>query len=81
MPPRAPSPEALGRAIRAARGDRFTQVELARRAGLDRSYLNKIEAGGENPSYRVLCDLAEALGIGLSELIARAERSPSAATQ
>lgn len=55
-------------------GDRLSQNELAERAGIHRTYLTRIEAGDENPSWRVLGDLAAALGIRVSELAAAAER-------
>jgi transcriptional regulator with XRE-family HTH domain len=71
--PRQPSSEALGRAIRQRRGDRLNQRQLADRAGIHRTYLTRIEAGQENPSWRVLCDIADALGITISELAADAE--------
>lgn len=72
--PSPPSSEARGRAIRQLRGDRLSQNELAERAGIHRTYLTRIEAGDENPSWRVLGDLAAALGIRVSELAAAAER-------
>lgn len=71
--PRPPSSEALGLAIRRLRGDRLSQSQLAERAGIHRTYLTRIEAGQENPSWRVLGDLAAALGLRLSELVAEAE--------
>lgn len=74
---RPPSSEALGRAIRELRGEKLNQRQLAERAGIHRTYLTRIEAGQENPSWRVLGDIAAALGISVSELAAAAERAQS----
>lgn len=71
--PRPPSSKALGRTIRKLRGDGLTQKQLAERAGIHRTYLTRIEAGQENPSWRVVGDIASALGLRVSELAAEAE--------
>lgn len=71
--PAPPSSQALGRAIRELRDGKLTQKQLAERAGIHRTYLTRIEAGDENPSWRVIGDLADALGLRVSELTAAAE--------
>lgn len=47
----------------------FTQVELAKRAGISRSYLADVEAGRYNPSLDTLMAVAKALNIETSLLI------------
>ena len=51
-------------ALRAARkAAKLTQGELARRSGVDRSYLAHIEGGGRDPSAQAMIRLSEALGV------------------
>jgi len=53
--------------LRDARG--WTQVELAERAGVERSYIALIERGyRRTPSRRVLRDIARALRVTVDEL-------------
>jgi len=47
----------------------LTQDELARKAGLSRVALGKIERGAVVPRAQTLADLAKALGIPISELV------------
>jgi len=47
----------------------LTQEELARRAGLSRLALGRIERGGVIPRARTLADLAKALGVPVGELV------------
>jgi len=47
---------------------RLTQMELARRAGLDQSQISKIERGLINPSLRTVVHLARILDVTLDEL-------------
>ncbi len=47
----------------------ITQEELARRAGLNRSYLAGIESGRRNISARTLEKLASALGVAAADLL------------
>lgn len=42
--------------------------ELARRSGVAKSHIQRIETGGAKPSLEVMCRLAEALGCALEEL-------------
>jgi transcriptional regulator with XRE-family HTH domain len=44
----------------------MTQVELARRSGMTQSQLSRLEAGGVEPTIRVLDRLAQALDAELS---------------
>ena len=64
----------LGHVIREARGDsRISQEELGLRTGVHRNYIGGIERGERNPSVTTVATLAEALGVRMSELFARAE--------
>ncbi|TDC93059.1 helix-turn-helix transcriptional regulator [Actinomadura sp. 7K507] len=52
----------LGKAVRERRLELgLTQVELARRSGMTQSQLSRLEAGGTEPTIRVLDRLAHAL--------------------
>lgn len=65
--------EAVGRAIREARGGQgHTQEEFASLAGLDRSYMGAVERGEFNLTLETLLKVAGALGTSVSELLARA---------
>ena len=62
----------FGRRLRNLREQRgWTQVELAERLGLDRSYLADIERGNRNVSLVNLNLLAIEFGISLSRLFSR----------
>lgn len=57
----------LGEAVRGRRLELgLTQVELARRSGMTQSQLSRLEAGGTEPTIRVLDRLAKALDASLS---------------
>ncbi len=56
------------RQIRQAKG--LSQAELAKRAGLSREYINKIEAGKYDPPLSTITALAEALGVTAGKLMA-----------
>lgn len=57
------------RNLRLARG--LTQAELAARAGVDRSYVSRLERGQRaNPSQDVLAALARVLGVPLDSFLA-----------
>jgi transcriptional regulator with XRE-family HTH domain len=72
--PRSHRHAAWGRAIRELRGERgLSQERLALEAGLDRTYVSGIERGERNPSLGNLLKLGDVLGVGLSEIAARAE--------
>jgi transcriptional regulator with XRE-family HTH domain len=75
--PKSPRHRAFGEALRAFRTERsLSQEALAAAADLDRTYVSGIERGESNPSLTNLFKLADALGIPLSELAARAEQKP-----
>lgn len=71
---RSPAHAAYGAAIRELRAERgISQEALAHAADLDRTYVSGIERGLRNPSLTNLLKLADALGVKVSELAARAE--------
>jgi transcriptional regulator with XRE-family HTH domain len=51
----------------------LSQEELADLAGLHRTYISQIERGLKSPSLRSLEQIANGLGIALSELLRRLE--------
>jgi transcriptional regulator with XRE-family HTH domain len=53
----------------------LTQEELARRAGVNRSYLAGIESGRRNTSARTIEKLAKALGVSPADLLQSLEES------
>jgi transcriptional regulator with XRE-family HTH domain len=56
--------------VRRLRDDKlWTQEELARRAGLDRTEVQKIETGKRNPGVEVILKLAGAFGVGPDEVL------------
>jgi transcriptional regulator with XRE-family HTH domain len=62
--------------VRELRHEHDLTIEaLAARADIHPTYLSGIERGRYNPSFDKLCDLATALGVPLSEVVARAEKS------
>lgn len=64
----------IGAALRAARTGRGLPVAaLAERSGVSRAMIAKIERGGAQPTAALLARLAGALGLTLSELVARIE--------
>ena len=66
--------EALGQAIFDERDRQaVTQQDLGYRVGMHRNYVGAIERGQVNPTLRTLQTVSGALGIRVSELLARAE--------
>lgn len=54
--------------LREAKG--LSQVELAARAKVERTYIVKLESGNKkNPSLEILQRLAKALGVPVTELL------------
>ncbi|TEA78830.1 helix-turn-helix domain-containing protein [Allopusillimonas ginsengisoli] len=51
------------------RQQRLSLDQLAQRSGLTKSYLSKLERGVSEPSISTVLKLAEAYGIGISELM------------
>ena len=74
---RAPDPPSFARSsvllaarVRELRSERdLSQEQLALAADVDRTYVSQIERDAGNPSLRVLCKLADALGVPLCALI------------
>ncbi|MEV6285550.1 XRE family transcriptional regulator [Kribbella sp. NPDC051770] len=65
----------LAATLQAARTDRDLSVNaLAERSGVSRAMIGKIERGEAQPTAVLLGRLSGALGMTLSELVARAER-------
>jgi transcriptional regulator with XRE-family HTH domain len=60
----------FGRNLRRARlGASLSQEELASRAGISRSYVGKVEAGGSECRFLTAMALADAVGVELEALI------------
>jgi transcriptional regulator with XRE-family HTH domain len=71
---------AFGAAVRRLRELRaMTQAELAERVGLGRTSMTNLERGRQNPPLSLLPELARALGVTVTELIAEATRTPNGA--
>ena len=71
----APNRASLGRVIRRLRQERELSIEtLAGAAGMHPTYLSGIERGHYNPSWDKLVNLASALNVPLSAIVAEAER-------
>jgi transcriptional regulator with XRE-family HTH domain len=69
---------AVGEAVRRAREERgMTVAEFAKRSGVSRAMITKIENDAAQPTAVLLGRLSGALGITLSSLVARAEREDS----
>lgn len=50
-----------------------SQEELAYRAGVDRTYISRLERGIRQPTITTLLGLANALGVSAAELVAATE--------
>lgn len=62
--------EKFGNRLKALRKEKdLSQEELAERSGLNRPYISGIEKGKRNVSLEVMEKLAEALEVGIGELI------------
>lgn len=65
---------ALGRALAVCRLERnLTQEGLAQKAEIHSTWISHIESGRINPTFGNVVRLSKALGMKLSELVARAE--------
>jgi len=51
------------------RARRFTQEQLAERAGLSYKFIGEVERGRGNPTLTTLLNLSDALGVGLGDLL------------
>jgi transcriptional regulator with XRE-family HTH domain len=60
----------MGKTLKTLRTKKnLSQATLAKRAGLSREYVNKIEAGRYDPPLSTLNSLAKALGVPVTELV------------
>ena len=67
--------QAFGQALRSLRTKRkWTQIDLALRADVDRNYVSLIELGRNSPSVRMMYRLCDALDIKPSDLLKDVER-------
>jgi transcriptional regulator with XRE-family HTH domain len=65
------TPPEIGPGLQAARkAKRLTLEQLAQMSGVSRSMLSQIERGEANPTFAVLWNLTQALGIDFSALLA-----------
>lgn len=61
-----PRYEAIGQIIRARKEQSITQAEPAKRIGIQKSNISRLESGNYNPSLDSLVKIAELLGKKLS---------------
>jgi transcriptional regulator with XRE-family HTH domain len=62
--------QVFGKRVRELRKERgLSQVELAAKVGIDRSYMGFLERGERNPSLEVIAKIAEALNVTPDELL------------
>ncbi|WP_332713276.1 helix-turn-helix domain-containing protein [Pelagibacterium mangrovi] len=64
------------RRLRVAAG--FSQEKLGDAAGVDRTYVSRLERKMENPSIGVLEKISEALGVHISEMFAEPDPNEKA---
>jgi len=66
----SPTPHQVGRRLKALRmAAGLSQVELARKAGISREYLNRLEGGRHDPTLGTLTRLAKQLGVKLTAFL------------
>lgn len=59
----------IGKKIRLLRKKKgFKQNELAEKVGISRPYLSGIEGDKRNPTYTIVREIANELGVGIEEL-------------
>lgn len=64
-------PAIIGRQVKKIRNRiGMTQVDLANHCDLMRTYISRIELGQANPRVNVLADLAKAMNVNISDLLA-----------
>ena len=64
------TPRQMGRRLKRLRVAReMSQAALAKRARLTREYVNKLEAGKQDPSLTTMTALAKALGVPVTALL------------
>ena len=65
-----PTPRQMGKTLRRLRTAKgLSQAMLAKRVGLSREYVNKIEAGKYDPPLSTINALAKALGVKVGRLL------------
>lgn len=68
--PREPEAVEIGRRIASIRKRRgFSQASISRRAGIDPSYLSRLETGRVHPTVRMAMRIARALRVPIEELL------------
>ncbi len=60
---------------------RLTQEDLAGKVGVEPETISRIERGATDPSLKRLEQFANAIGIGVKELIGESEKEPLSAAQ
>jgi transcriptional regulator with XRE-family HTH domain len=65
-----PTPRRIGRTLKQVRQAKgLTQTALAKKAGVSRAYVFRLEAGGADPTVGLLQRLAKALGVPVTALL------------
>jgi transcriptional regulator with XRE-family HTH domain len=65
----------FGDVLRRYRSDRnISQEELAYRAGIDRTFVSRLERGIRQPTVTTLIGLGQALGVSAAELVREMEK-------
>lgn len=67
----------FGERVRRARGERFSQAELARRIGMSRGSIANIEVGRQRVPLHVLTILARELGVEPASLLPVGDTAPN----
>jgi transcriptional regulator with XRE-family HTH domain len=64
------TPRQIGMKLKKAREAKgLSQSDLAKKAGVSRAYVFRLEAGGSDPTVGVLQRLAKALGVPVTALL------------
>jgi len=67
--------QVFGKRIRELRKEReLSQIELAAKVGIDRSYIGFLERGERNPSLEMIAKIAEALDVTPDELLKKSTK-------
>lgn len=68
--PKTTDRETIAKRLRAARDkSKYTQAEIAKRAGIDQQQVARYETGGRVPTIEAAQKLAKAIGCPLAEII------------
>lgn len=66
--------QVFGKRVRELRKERgLSQIELAAKVGIDRSYMGFLERGERNPSLEVIAKIADALNVTPDELLKKSK--------